>query len=247
MTESFRESFSGDNVVRYFDIGHRYELNGEFARGVSSIKDQGMPMPQALLNWKINNKGKKATKEQEIGTFTHKYAELTVKGKKNEFDMAKVEAHPGRAEIVNCMGLFDEYHKGRSGTVLDTEVLVASPTYQFAGTVDAMVRDQEGLGIEDYKTSKGFFPEHFFQTAGGYRTAAEEWFGEPVKWCQINLFKKTAAEFSTLRLNSTGWYLNGKLVIEDIHSFREFKEQFIRAVETCNYNSAMESIFKRFV
>jgi hypothetical protein len=207
-----------------------------------------MPMPPALLNWKIKNqwsKGK-SSPEANIGTVTHEYADLTAKGKKDSFNWDKVNNSPDKDKILNCIGLFDSYHTGRTTKIIDSEVPVASPTYNFAGTIDVLAQDDEGYGIEDYKTAKGFFSEHFFQTAGGYRIAGEEWLGKKIGWVQINLFRKTASTFDTLRLNPRGWFLNGELKLKDDKAFDSFKAAFLRAVETVEYCETMEEVFKRF-
>lgn len=245
--QEIKTSSSGDNLLEFHEKPwHRYYLNSKPVKSVTSIIKLGFPTPERLMNWKIKNAKtwkKKGEEAAEIGTYAHKFAELTVKGTPELFEWDIVNAHKDKDKIYNCIDLFTAWYASRDSKIIATEVLVASPSSDYAGTMDVLSETDEGYGIEDYKTSSGFFVEQFLQTGGGYSIAAEEWLRKPIAWVRINLFGKTSATFDTLKVNHAGWYFNGKMIRADKEALTNLRLQWCGCLETVRFNDTYTEMF----
>lgn len=228
---------------------HLYELDGVIVPGVTSINKKGFPTPERLLNW-YKMQGKKsdkiATTAADLGKLLHKYAELRVKGTV-WIDWEKEVEAESKEKLANCISIFEDWYKQNNTRTLDSELLVGSSTYKFAGTLDRLsLNTKDEIGIEDYKTSSGFFIEHFIQMAG-YKLALYEWKGLDAKWFRINLFGKTKAEFHTLMVNKEGWFLDGVLYEKDEYAIQKLESQFLRNRKTYEfvdtYDGLLDSIY----
>lgn len=242
------KDYTEKNTLEFKDAHHIYYLNGARIDSVTTLIKNGMPTPEALMNWKIRNgiAGKKKAQElASIGTITHKYAESKVKEK--PFDMEIINSSPDRDKILNCIELFNRFHSLRTGKVLLTEAMCASVPLLYAGTIDVISEDNMGRGIEDHKTSSGFFLEHFLQMAA-YALLCFDWLNKDIHWLQVNLFGKTTPDFHTLRLHfSEGWFLDGININSDGSWFEALKQQFKHCIQTVKLVKEGEEFFGKKV
>ena len=227
-----------NNHILTFDPNprkHIYTLDGNIVPGVTTVNKKGYPTSEKLLNWFMKNgRASKqiAAEAADVGKILHKYAELKIAGQLDKFNWTEVEEHEFKKEIKNCIDVFEKWFTANTTKTIASELMVASPTYQFAGTLDRLSsNDHDEAGIEDYKTSSGFFVDQFVQMAG-YKIALYEWKGIEAKWFRINLFGKKDADFHTLLVNRDGWYLDGTLFDTDAYAMQKLESQFLRNRKT---------------
>lgn len=231
---------------------HIYTLDGNIVPGVTTVNKKGYPTSEKLLNWFMKNgRASKqiAAEAADVGKILHKYAELKIAGRLEEFNWTEVEEHEFRKEIKNCIKVFEDWFKLNTTKTIASELMVASTTYQFAGTLDRLSsNDHDEAGIEDYKTSSGFFVDQFVQMAG-YKIALYEWKGIEAKWFRINLFGKKDANFHTLLVNRDGWFLDGELIHADPFAMQKLESQFLRNRKTfafvAEYDALFDSIYNK--
>jgi hypothetical protein len=79
--------------------------------------------------------------------------------------------------------------------VIKSESTVYSKKYQYAGTLDAIIKTEDGRVIlRDWKTSNAIYPEHSIQTVA-YLYACRELTGEKIDEIEIYRFDKTGRLF----------------------------------------------------
>lgn len=242
------KSHDGLHTLEFDNKKHLYVLDGNPVGGVTTINKKGFPTSEKLINWYKRNgmrSNKLANDAADIGKMVHKYAELTVEGKSGEFNWEDVEKHKGKIQIKNCIKHFTSWHQKNTTRTMGSEMLVASPQYKFGGMLDRLALDlDDNLGIEDYKTSSGFFIDQFIQMSG-YKIAVYEWKNLDVKWLRINLFTKQDGDFHTLLVNQEGWYLDGNLWVVDKFAMIKLQNQFISNLKTFNFVNEYEPIFDK--
>lgn len=117
----------------------------------------------------------------DIGSLVHRVLEQALLGKFTE-DNLPLEANAllapnltpemvEKANLAITAGL--RFFKKHEIEVLETEQPRWSPTWGFIGTGDLIAKIDGALGILDFKTSSGIYPEMFLQTAA-YQVAYEE-------------------------------------------------------------------------
>lgn len=242
------KSHDGLHTLQFEVKRHIYWLDEKIVGGVTTINKKGFPTNEKLLNWfKRNgqNSTRIANEAADVGKIVHKYAELTVNGEPGKFDWSVVESHKHKVQIKNCIRHFSEWFAKNTTRTMGTELLVASPAYKFGGTIDRLaLNEKDELGIEDYKTSSGFFIDQFIQMSG-YKIAASEWLNMDVKWLRINLFGKQDADFHTLLVNQQGWYLDGKIHLADQYAMLKLQNQFVSNLKTFNFVGEYEPMFDK--
>lgn len=225
---------------------HIYTLDGNIVPGVTTVNKKGYPTSEKLLNWFMKNgRASKqiASEAADVGKLVHKYAELKIAGTIEQFDWKPVDESEFKREIKNSIALFEAWFKTNNTKTIASELMVASPTYQFAGTLDRLSSNaHDEAGIEDYKTSSGFFIDQFVQMAG-YKIALYEWKGIEAKWFRINLFSKKDADFHTLLVNREGWFLDGELYKQDPYAMQKLESQFLRNRKTYAFVAEYDSLF----
>lgn len=227
---------------------HIYTLDKIIVPGVTTVNKGGYPTSPKLLAWFMRNGNKSkeiAAEAADIGKVLHKYAELKILGKIDTFNWTELEDfnEKDREAIQNTIDLFEKWFKTNITKTIGSEMMVASPTYQFAGTLDRLSSNEhDEAGIEDYKTSSGFFVDQFIQMAG-YKIALYEWKGLEAKWFRINLFGKTKAMFHTLLVNRDGWYLDGQLHVQDVYAMQKLESQFLRNRKTFSFVKEYDELF----
>jgi hypothetical protein len=127
---------------------------------------------------------RKTDKAADIGTRIHNKVDEYIKtGKLPEL------AEDEKPGFENFMGFLM-----KSGIeIVAGDTPLASRTHRYGGKCDAVGKRGGRLGILDWKTGSGLYPEHAFQAGGAYAHAAEETYGVEIDWAVIVRFGKTDA------------------------------------------------------
>lgn len=177
-------------VIRFDDGRHIfYGPKGEYLTSVTGITGV-VDKSGALTGWAVNltrdyllikiSKGKiteadilEASKQHRIfkkkaaniGTQIHQWCSDWILGKKPEM--------PKDEKVVNGIIAFLKFQKEQKVKWLESEKVVYSKKYSYAGFLDAVGKIGKDLVLIDFKSSNGIYDEMRFQVAG-YQIAYEE-------------------------------------------------------------------------
>lgn len=129
---------------------------------------------------------KKSGAAAEIGTNVHQYAEAFFR--KQELPELKTDEAKRGAEA------FHKWVDAHNIEIMAVERRIYSKEYNYAGTTDFVAKIGGVLGIGDYKTSSGIYPEMRLQTAA-YQHALQEEKGLKFEVRWIVRFDKKTGEF----------------------------------------------------
>ncbi len=101
----------------------------------------------------------------EKGTIVHKKIEKFLAGNSVEYT--------DDSEINNALDAFYSWYGENNVELIDTECIVYSPMYKYAGTFDALVRINDKVYLIDFKTSKSIYDTYIMQVVA-YKQALEE-------------------------------------------------------------------------
>ncbi len=193
-------------VVSYNDEQHMYYVDDKKVSSVTGICGRGLPKPN-LVNWlvytplneakrlindKLENNDpldraeverifktakSKTDKIKEdaglVGSVVHGLIEEYLKGK-------KIPKQSDKA-VVNCWNIFLDWWNKQEYTVVEIEKKIYCKKYNYAGTLDLVVKDKKGnLVLIDIKTSNHISFDYLLQL-NAYRFAYEEETGEKIK------------------------------------------------------------------
>ena len=234
-------------ILSYNEDKHLYYVNDQKVESVTGICSRGLPKPN-LINWLIatplkevkrlinekldNNEPldraglerifktakEKTNKIKEdaglVGTVVHGLIEDFLKGK----DIPK-QSDPA---VVNCWNLFLDWWNKQEYEVVELEKKIYSKKYNYAGTLDLVVKDKKGnLVLIDIKTSN-FITFDYFLQLNAYKFAYEEETGSKVsKSFIVKLSKKDAEiEIKEIPLNKKLFnaFIGAKYVMEQMQS-----------------------------
>ena len=234
-------------ILSYNDDKHMYYVNDQKVESVTGICGRGLPKPN-LVNWLVatplnevkrlinekldNNEPldraglerifktakEKTNKIKEdaglVGTVVHGLIEDFLKGK----DIPK-QSDPA---VVNCWNLFLDWWNKQEYEVVELEKKIYSKKYNYAGTLDLVVKDKKGnLVLMDIKTSN-FISFDYFLQLNAYKFAYEEETGSKVsKSFIVKLSKKDAEiEIKEIPLNKKLFnaFIGAKYVMEQMQS-----------------------------
>ena len=234
-------------ILSYNDDKHMYYVNDKKVESVTGICGRGLPKPN-LVNWLVatplnevkrlinekldNNEPldraglerifktakEKTNKIKEdaglVGTVVHGLIEDFLKGK----EIPK-QSDPA---VVNCWNLFLDWWNKQEYKVVELEKKIYSKKYNYAGTLDLVVKDKKGnLVLMDIKTSN-FISFDYFLQLNAYKFAYEEETGSKVsKSFIVKLSKKDAEiEIKEIPLNKKLFnaFIGAKYVMEQMQS-----------------------------
>ena len=234
-------------ILSYNDDKHMYYVNDQKVESVTGICGRGLPKPN-LVNWLVatplnevkrlinekldNNEPldraglerifktakEKTNKIKEdaglVGTVVHGLIEDFLKGK----EIPK-QSDPA---VVNCWNLFLDWWNKQEYEVVELEKKIYSKKYNYAGTLDLVVKDKKGnLVLMDIKTSN-FISFDYFLQLNAYKFAYEEETGSKVsKSFIVKLSKKDAEiEIKEIPLNKKLFnaFIGAKYVMEQMQS-----------------------------
>lgn len=224
-----RELYNKEVEITFYPNSHRYKLKGEkgYLIGVTTatgVIDKSRP----LILWATrltgdhmrdfitnNNYDEEALLEQvaiaqdmhqvkkekaaDLGTQVHNFAESFARHKLGKCDMPEI-TDDMELEVINGINAFLEWIETREVEFIEAERMVYSRKHGYVGTADVVAKIDGELYLCDYKTSKGIYPEMFFQVAA-YREAYNEEIefigGEKVEKSIILKFNKENGELET--------------------------------------------------
>ena len=231
-------------------VGHTYELGGKLLTGTTTIlgildKPFLKPWVAKLTsetiekNWKpevpytkeaitlICKNAKSAYKSvgkeaMDSGKLAHEWIEQYIKGK------AQNKLTDDKAQ--NAVNAFLEWEKSHKVEWLASELILASPTYTFAGTIDAVAMIDGVMTLVDFKTSNQISDDYNLQLAAYYILLDENLVdGEPRPTQRL-----------ILRIPKTGKDFEAKVVQSDlkfeIATFLHLREAYKWTVYMKNNN-----------
>lgn len=208
--------YDGEITVQFNEGSHRYQVNGEFKPGVTSILNViNKPL---LLDWAADMSAKAfkeavARAQGEGRQIDDKFLNKAAKDAKSNYrahsDKAKDLGHivhsgierfllgnaaiapKGNASLL--IAKFMEWWEKSGAKLLGTEQIVYSKEYDFCGTFDVLFEKDGKTYLGDVKTTKrgyanqkGVYVEYVAQL-GAYAIAYEEEHGKPIdELCIIN-------------------------------------------------------------
>ena len=242
-----KHTLKNNIILSYNEDKHMYYVNDQKVESVTGICSRGLPKPN-LVNWLVatplnevkrlinekldNNEPldraglerifktakEKTNKIKEdaglVGTVVHGLIEDFLKGK----DIPK-QSDPA---LVNCWNLFLDWWNKQEYEVVELEKKIYSKKYNYAGTLDLVVKDKKGnLVLMDIKTSN-FISFDYFLQLNAYKFAYEEETRSKVsKSFIVKLSKKDAEiEIKEIPLNKKLFnaFIGAKYVMEQMQS-----------------------------
>ena len=165
-------------VKKEIDDSHYYFVNDEFYPGVTSIIDEAAPMGYGLRMFLQNNTREEAEEIKntagDFGSKLHDAYERLING----FELNLAEEYPTTKEKKHLLSFYDWFNTHKP-TGIKSEFVVASLTYKYAGTMDALCTINGETWLIDWKTSKAIHKNHEYQVAA-YKQAYEEMTGEKI-------------------------------------------------------------------
>lgn len=131
----------------------------------------------------------------DIGTEIHDWISHWIKDNKLEM--------PEDEKVVNGITAFLKFQKEHKIKWLESEIVVYSKKYHYAGILDAIGEMDGKLTLFDFKSSSGVYPEMYFQVAG-YQIAREEETKKKFDNRVIVRFGKEDGEFEVVDLGKDG-------------------------------------------
>jgi hypothetical protein len=168
-------------VKKEIDDSHYYWIDGEFVPGVTTILDEAAPVAFGIRNFWISNtaeeSSKKSNEAKEFGSLIHDAIERLLNGEElnltsPEYNFTKVKKH-----LMSFHNWFHEFNPDIDS--IQSEQIVGSKEYKYAGTLDLACTKDGELWIIDFKTSAGIYPNYERQVSA-YKHAYEEMFGVKV-------------------------------------------------------------------
>ena len=195
-----------EDIDLYFDpVKHVYKVNGKNVRSVTGVTSEGVPK-KALTDWlvstpmaeaksqlnKLLDEGAKldrvtlervfleSSKKTEkikvdaglVGTVVHGLVEDYLKGKEIPEQTDK--------KVIACWNNFLSWWDKQEYTPVEIEKKIYSKNFNYAGTLDLVVKDKEGkLVLIDIKTSNSVSFDYHLQL-NAYKFAYEEETKSPI-------------------------------------------------------------------
>ena len=129
----------------------------------------------------------------DIGTLIHQWVSEWIKGKNSDI--------PNDDKVANGITAFLKFNRDHKVKWLESERIVYSKKYNYAGILDATGKIGRDLVLTDFKSSNGIYDEMRFQVAG-YQIAYEEETGKKFDRTMIIRFGKDTGEFEAFELDN---------------------------------------------
>lgn len=187
-----------NNITLHFDEEkHMYTVNDEVVDGTTTVLD--VINKPALMGWAVkmavqffDNAFEPGASYDEIqkkailegaskayrvksdtaadkGGIVHEWIQKHIAGEKPKM--------PINQECLNAVGKFLEWERDHSVEFLESEKVLYSSKYNYAGTLDFIAKVDGKVMIGDFKTSTGIYDEYWLQVAA-YQQAYQEEFPE---------------------------------------------------------------------
>ncbi len=185
-----------------FDKLRTYPVDGQNLNSVTSILGEVISKGKAFENWLKRNSAeeidKTSTEALNVGTAAHQLIERYIKGDLSFIgDLQKQDIR-----VENCVNAFLDWHKKNKIKFLKSEMVVYSKKHKYAGTLDAIGENDDGLILLDWKTSKSIYDTYPVQTIA-YKIAYEEMTGKKIDKCYVIRFGKEDGGFEPLEISKS--------------------------------------------
>ena len=191
--------YNGEVILEYNDDKHKYSVDGVEVAGVTSVT--GVLDKPALVWWSANMGAeyllenlkpgqmldeleikdlatgvkfahrKRGSKAADIGTMVHNWIEDFIRAGLAKKPLPKM---PVNKEMRRSIEAFLAWTKENEVKFLNTERIVYSKKYGYAGTLDAEVMINGKYSVVDFKTSKAIYDEMFLQVSAYAHAVMEE-------------------------------------------------------------------------
>ena len=131
----------------------------------------------------------------DIGAEAHEWVHSWILGKKPTM--------PENEKVVNAITAFLKFQKEHKAKWIETERVIYSKKWNFAGRLDAVAIIDGKLALPDFKSSSGIYPEMRFQVAG-YAIAYEEETKKKIERPMIIRWGKEDGRFEVMELDNFG-------------------------------------------
>ena len=147
----------------YYQIGANEYISVTTILKVISL-GEGLVRWAANLGWEASQRQMK--EKGELGSLVHKQIELYLKKQIKNFDLQSLEIKV-RCELIR------DWIESNNLEVIDSERIVWSDKYKYAGSLDVLCRIGKDYCIVDFKNTSGIWPTQFVQQAA-YAKALRE-------------------------------------------------------------------------
>jgi len=219
--------YNDEVTLEFNPDNHRFYANGETVKSVTTytgVLDKSTPLiiwatrlnrdwllekaPELVkmtdedtIKLLIEESSKQHTirKEQaaDIGTQAHDWVEKFVAATKAN---KKPPALPKDKQVHNAVMAFLSWMNKVNPKFTENEKHIYSRKYKYAGILDAVALIKSKRVLIDFKTSKGIYSDHLYQTAG-YQLAYEEMTGKAIDYRIVIKFGKEDGNFEVKELH----------------------------------------------
>jgi hypothetical protein len=196
--------YNGKETIIFYPNSHRYRKEGDRSYLLSATAITGKLNKPFLLNWAANtacqyiesyvrnSTGKLLAEElypiieaaktahekvkekaATAGTIVHEFAEKFAKAKIDNQAYPEIK-DDWSDEVKHGVEAFLDWYSNNNVKFIESERLVYSKKYKYAGLFDVLAEVNGKLTIIDYKTSNGIYDEHYLQLVGYYIAVKEE-------------------------------------------------------------------------
>ncbi len=193
--------------------------------------------PRLLLSDAKAESDKLKTEAADIGTRIHAWIENHIKGIKQEM--------PEDERVIKGVVSFLNWEKENKVEYLESERLVYSKHYGYAGIIDVLARINGNLYLLDIKTGNSIYAEVKLQTAA-YQQAYEEETNKHLKGrIVLRLSKETEEEYNERVKNKNPKYVKPYKVFESVSLVDDLKdlEAFVCCLNLYRWKQQAEKQF----
>jgi len=209
-------SFNENNHRFSLDDGKYVDLSVTGATGVVDKSGALMGWVAKMMglylvdNWNVKKSYTESQKQELIDTAKREYRRLKTEAADygtaihewvSEWILGNKPAMPENEKVVNGITAFLKFQKENKVKWLESEKIIYSKKYKYAGILDGVGMIGKDLTIVDFKSSNGIYDEMRFQVAG-YRLAYEEETGKKMDKSIIIRFGKEDGEFEVVELDN---------------------------------------------
>jgi hypothetical protein len=161
-----------DIIKKEVDNTHYYFVNNEWYPAVTKILEEASPMSFGLKQFFINNTAESAKEISntalDLGSKMHDAYERLLNG----LELNLVEDYKTIKEKKHILSFYNWCEEVKP-QVIETEMVVASESHRYAGTLDLACLINNEIWIIDFKTSAAIYFDYELQIAA-YKKAFEE-------------------------------------------------------------------------
>ena len=205
--------YNGEVTIGFDKARHRfYGEDGKpmlSVTGATGVVDKSAPLmgwvakSMALYLLAERDKGNRIITEALVGRAKREYRQISKEAANlgteihewvSDWILKKNPEMPMNEKVVNGITAFLKFQKENKFKWIDSERLVYSRKYKYAGWLDATATEEDSFVLVDFKSGNGLYDDMRFQVAG-YRLAYEEETGKKFDKNLLIRFGKETGEF----------------------------------------------------